>query len=77
MAREGKAPPPAYIALGMLVERLREQQTRARDEFAERFEEFSRKGGRKRWKRVLAKAAAVPESRVDDAVPPDREGRRG
>ena len=77
MAREGTAPPPAYIALGMLVERLREQQARARTEFAERFREFSRTGGRKRWKRVLAMAAAGPESRVDDPVPPDREGRRG
>ena len=34
LAREGKAAPPTYIALGMLVERLREEQTRARVEFA-------------------------------------------
>jgi CHAD domain-containing protein len=80
LAREGKAPPPAYVALGMLVERLREQQARARTEFAERFDEFSRKGGRKRWKRVLAMAAAEPESRADasgDMANPDREVRRG
>ena len=37
LAREGQAPPPTYIALGMLVERLREEQSRARVEFAGRF----------------------------------------
>ncbi len=54
LAREGQAPPPTYIALGMLVERLREEQARARSEFAARFGEFSRKSSRKDWKRLLA-----------------------
>lgn len=53
LAREAKAPPPTYIALGMLVERLREEQARARIEFAGRFGEFSHKSGRKSWKRLL------------------------
>ncbi len=62
LAHEGKATPPSYIALGMLVERLREQQARARTEFAGRFGEFSRKAGRKHWKRLLASA---PRGRED------------
>ena len=37
----------------MLVERLREEQARARIEFAGRFGEFARKTGRKNWKRLL------------------------
>jgi CHAD domain-containing protein len=57
LAREGRAPPPTYIALGMLVERLREEQARARIEFAGRFGEFSHKTSRKNWKRLLAAAA--------------------
>jgi CHAD domain-containing protein len=77
LAREGKAPPPAYVALGMLVERLREQQARARGEFAGRFSEFSRKSGRKRWKRILDMAASEPEDEPDAGASPDREVRRG
>jgi len=57
LAREGKAPPPTYIALGMLVERLREEQARVRIEFAGRFGDFAHKTGRKSWKRLLAPAA--------------------
>ena len=53
LARDGKAPPPTYIALGMLVERLRESQVQTRVEFAGRFDEFSQKAGRKNWKRLL------------------------
>jgi CHAD domain-containing protein len=53
LAREGKAAPPTYIALGMLVERLRDEQARARIEFAGRFGDFARKAGRKSWKRLL------------------------
>jgi CHAD domain-containing protein len=59
LAREGQAPPPTYIALGMLVERLREEQSRVRIEFAGRFGEFAHKTGRKSWKRLLATAARV------------------
>jgi CHAD domain-containing protein len=57
MAREKKAAPPTYIALGMLVERLREEQARARTEFSGRFFEFARKANRKTWERLLADAA--------------------
>jgi len=71
LAREGQAPPPTYIALGMLVERLREEQTRARVEFSSRFFEFSRKTGRKGWKQLLATAAKAC------AAPHEREGRHG
>ena len=73
LARAGKAPPPAYLAMGMLIERLREQQARARLDFAERFAAFSGKTGRRRWKRLLAElAAATPKRRGRDipAVPP-------
>ncbi len=62
LAREGKAAPPAYLALGMLVELLREQQARTRIEFSGRFAEFSGKAGRKSWRRLLATAGkAAPE----------------
>jgi len=77
MAREGTAPPPAYIALGMLVEACASSRPAREPSSRSASAEFSRTGGRKRWKRVLAMAAAGPESHVDDPVPPDREGRRG
>lgn len=55
LAREGQAGPPTYLALGMLVERLRERQSQTRIEFAARFGEFSRKASRRNWKRLLAR----------------------
>jgi CHAD domain-containing protein len=57
LAREGKAGPPTYLALGMLLERLREEQAAARVEFCERFDAFACRAGRKTWKRLLASAA--------------------
>jgi len=77
LAREGKAAPPTYIALGMLVERLREEQARARIEFAERFSEFSRRSGRKNWQRLLATAAQATAPPAGTAAPRRKEGRRG
>jgi len=77
LAKEGKAVPPTYIALGMLVERLREEQARARVEFVERFGEFSRKAGRKSWKRLLAGAAKSGAATADTPAPQGQEGRRG
>jgi len=70
LAREGKAAPPAYIALGMLVERLREQQTRARGEFTGCFGEFAHKTGRKNWKRLLATAAGGKDDQITDSRHP-------
>ena len=58
LAKEGHAPPPTYLALGMLVERLREEQCRARVEFADRFGAFSGKESRKRWRRLRSAAAS-------------------
>jgi CHAD domain-containing protein len=75
LAREGKAPPPTYIALGMLVERLRDEQKRARVEFAGKFCEFSRKSGRKNWKRLLATAAKPGPAAAAASRGP--EGRHG
>ncbi|MHB8836868.1 MAG: CHAD domain-containing protein [Candidatus Methylomirabilia bacterium] len=77
LARDGKAPPPTYIALGMLVERLREEQARARVEFAGRFGEFAHKAGRKSWKRLLATAAKVGAANPNASAPHGSEGRRG
>ncbi len=81
LAREGKAPPPTYIALGMLVERLREEQARARLEFVERFDEFSHREFRKRWKRLIAAAAATPAAsagnEVADGTAHGQGGRHG
>jgi len=57
LAREGRARPPAYLAMGMLVERLREQQAAERQAFAARFEKFARKRNRRRMKRLLARRA--------------------
>jgi CHAD domain-containing protein len=68
LAREKKAAPPTYIALGMLVERLREEQARARTEFSRRFGEFARKAGRKNWKRLLATAAKAGASAANAAA---------
>ena len=73
LAHEGKATPPTYIALGMLVERLREQQARARIEFAARFGELSRKAGRKSWKRLLAGAAKAGASAENMAATNGKE----
>jgi CHAD domain-containing protein len=70
LAREGKAPPPAFLAMGMLIERLREEQVRARGEFAERFAAFARRSSRKRWRRMLGHATA----RAGRAAPPARAG---
>ena len=77
LARAGKAPPPAYLAMGMLIERLRDQQAQARREFAERFAVFSDKSGRRRWKRLLAdlKVAAATQAARETAVPPESECR--
>jgi CHAD domain-containing protein len=58
LAREGKAPPPAFLAMGMLIERLRDEQGRARGEFAGRFAAFSKRSAGKRWKRMIEHAAA-------------------
>jgi CHAD domain-containing protein len=58
LARDRRAKPPAFLALGMLIERLREEQARARGEFAERFAAFARRPARKSWKRMLRHAAA-------------------
>jgi CHAD domain-containing protein len=66
LAKEGQAPPPTYIALGMLVERLREEQSRARVEFAGRFREFAGKAARKSWKRLLQPAAAAADHPGDE-----------
>jgi CHAD domain-containing protein len=60
LARERQAPPPAYLAIGMLVERLREQQQLARGEFAGSFAEFSRASNRRRWKKLIASATRRP-----------------
>jgi inorganic triphosphatase YgiF len=57
LARGRKASPPAFLAMGMLIERLREEQARARGEFAERFAAFSRRSARRRWKRMIGHAA--------------------
>ena len=65
LAKEGKAPPPTYLALGMLVERLREEQNRVRVEFADRFGAFAGKESRKRWKRLLS-AVATAAHRVEE-----------
>jgi CHAD domain-containing protein len=77
LAREGKAGPPTYVALGMLVERLRERQARARVEFADRFGEFSRKSARRSWKHLLASAANADAAGADADAPAAREARRG
>ncbi|HWR98914.1 MAG TPA: CHAD domain-containing protein [Candidatus Methanoperedens sp.] len=71
LARERKAPPPAYLAVGMLVERLRDEQRAARLAFAERFADFSRKSNRRNWRRLFAVAAAAP------AAPADQEPEHG
>ena len=76
LAREGRAKPPTYLALGMLVERLRERQGLARADFAAQFAEFSRKSGRKSWRRLLA-AAARPRAASAAPATGTQEGRRG
>jgi CHAD domain-containing protein len=43
MAAEGEIPPRSLLAMGMLIEDLQHRQRQARDEFAGRFAEFSRK----------------------------------
>jgi CHAD domain-containing protein len=43
MAAEGAVPPRSLLAMGMLIEGLQHRQGQARDEFAGRFAEFSRK----------------------------------
>lgn len=43
MAAEGEVPPRSLLAMGMLIEGLQHRQGQARDEFAGRFAEFSRK----------------------------------
>ena len=77
LAKEGTAAPPTYLALGMLVERLHERQLKARVEFGTRFGEFSRRAGRKSWKRLLAGAAKAHAAAGDTATPRGRERRRG
>jgi len=78
LARERKTPPPSYLAMGMLIERLRERQGEARREFAGRFAAFSCKAGRKRWKRLLGKLAAVVPTADARLSAGDRPGdRRG
>jgi CHAD domain-containing protein len=77
LAKEGRAAPPTYVALGMLVERLREEQARARGEFVERFGEFSGKAGRKGWKRLLAGVAQSDAAAAGTAAPRGHGGRRG
>jgi CHAD domain-containing protein len=76
LARAGKAPPPAYLAMGMLIERLRDQQAQARREFAERFAVFSDKSGRRRWKRLLTdlKSSASAPSPPEAPKGPEGEG---
>ena len=77
LAKEGKAAPPTYLALGMLLERLREEQTRARVEFSVRFGEFSGKAGRRNWKRLLATAAKSGAAAADAAGAHGEGGGRG
>jgi CHAD domain-containing protein len=42
MAAEGEIPPRSLLAMGMLIEGLQHRQRQARNEFADRFAEFSR-----------------------------------
>jgi len=77
LAREAKTPPPTYIALGMLVERLRDEQKRARVEFAGQFGEFSHRSGRKSWKRLLATVAKAGPDAAAAAAQHGPEGHHG
>ena len=73
LAREAKAPPPAYVALGMLIERLREEQVRGRRDFSGHFGAFAHGSNRKRWKRLIAAVAAARDSAADSPAAHDRE----
>lgn len=53
LAQERRTRPSAFLAMGMLIERLREQQLAARREFAQRFEPFARGRNRKRLRELL------------------------
>lgn len=77
LARGAKAPPPAFLAMGMLIERLREEQARARGEFAARFAVFSRRSARRRWKRMLAHAERGARFETTPAPVPTAAGAEG
>jgi CHAD domain-containing protein len=68
LAREGRARPSAYLAMGMLIERLRDQQGATRRAFAERFAPFASGKNRKRLRRLLQPPRpAPPPPTVDTA----------
>jgi CHAD domain-containing protein len=67
LAREGKARPSAYLAMGMLIERLRDRQAATRREFADRFAPFAAGRNRKRLHRLLAPPGPEP-------LPPPGDG---
>ena len=56
MASEGEASPRTLMAMGMLVGDLRHRQRQARDEFADRFAEFSRKKNLRLFDELFSKS---------------------
>jgi CHAD domain-containing protein len=62
LARDRSARPPAFLAMGMLVERLREEQQAERVAFAGRFAEFARRQNRRRLRTLLTPRPAPPPS---------------
>jgi CHAD domain-containing protein len=73
LAKEGRVKPSAYLAMGMLVERLREEQRVARHEFGKRFGEFGRARNRRELRRLIKfQECALPEGAP--AAPDPAEG---
>jgi CHAD domain-containing protein len=56
MSGTGEAPPETLIAIGQLIEHLREQQQTAREHFTEDFRRFSRPRARRRFDRLTQSA---------------------
>ncbi|BCR06810.1 hypothetical protein DESUT3_38790 [Desulfuromonas versatilis] len=54
MAEQGQAPPATLLAMGMLIEGLRQRQQQARQQFAERFTAFAGAENRRLAKRLVA-----------------------
>jgi CHAD domain-containing protein len=54
MAAEGEIPPRSLLAMGMLIEGLQRRQRQARNEFADRFAEFSREKNLRLFEELFA-----------------------
>jgi len=79
LAREAKAPPPAYLPWGWLVERLARAAAAGPRRVAGRFAAFARRASRRRWKKLIAHAgkAAAAAPAPDAAGQPGEEEAHG